>query len=179
MANADNSLLLLIDVQGKLAQLMHEREALFNQMQILLQGCQAIGLPVLWAEQVPHKLGPTIPALAQHLPEQKPIAKQTFSCLREGEFERTLKASKRRQLIVMGIETHICVMQTCLDALAEGYEVYIVADAVGSRSVDNKTQAIERLRQAGATITTTESILFELMIDAEHPAFRTIQKLIA
>lgn len=106
------------------------------------------------------------------------IAKTVFSCHRCDSWREQLQATQRKQLILVGIETHICILQTALEAHAAGFEVFVVEDATASRSFNNKFNAIARLRAAGIQITNTESVLFEWLQDANHPAFKSISKLI-
>lgn len=170
--------LVIIDVQGKLAQLMDSADTLFNNLQTMVRGAKAIGVPIFWAEQIPNKLGPTIDEVAQHLEGVEPFAKSCFSCWRQPEFQHALTASGCKQLLVVGIEAHICVTQSTLDFLREGYEVHLVSDAIGARNPANKAIALQRCADAGATISCTEMALFELMRDASHPQFKAIQQLI-
>lgn len=174
----ENSVLALVDVQGKLAQLMHNKEALFRNLQILVKGCQALGVPVLWLEQYPAGLGPTIPELAALLAGQKAMAKMSFSGCGCAEFMQGLQATGRRQVIVAGIETHVCVYQTALDLLGAGYQVEVPADAVSSRAAENRQIGLDRIRAAGGGITCVETILFELLRTAESPKFREVAKLL-
>lgn len=178
MLTTDNALLLVVDVQGKLAQLMSNRETLFANLQRMVGGSLALELPIVWAEQLPDKLGPTIPEIADQLAGQTPIAKCTFSCCGNSELMAAIKASGRQQVILVGIETHICVYQTALDLLQQGYQVEVVADAVGSRIAENRNIGLNKMEKAGASIGCTEGVLFELMRSAEHPAFRAVQKII-
>jgi nicotinamidase-related amidase len=179
MLSIDNTALLVIDVQGKLAQIMDQKETLFANLERMIKGAQVLELPILWAEQVPEKLGPTQPEIATLLSEtSQPIAKSSFSCCGAAPFMTALKATDRRQILVTGIETHVCVYQTTLDLLSLAYEVQLVVDATSSRTPENKAIALERMKTAGATLTSTEMALFELLRVAEGNKFRAISRLV-
>jgi nicotinamidase-related amidase len=179
MLTTDNTALLVVDVQGKLAELMHQRETLFANVQRMIKGAKVLELPVLVTEQVPEKLGATRPEIAEHLAGgTQPIHKSSFSCCGNAVFMEQFKALGRRQVLLTGIETHICVYQTALDLLDLGYEVQLVTDAVSSRTAENRQIGIERMKEAGATLTTTEMALFELLRAAEGPQFKEITKIV-
>ncbi len=178
MLSADQAALVLIDVQGKLASLMHEREALFDHLQRLIQGVRALDLPVLWLEQYPQGLGPTVPEVARLLSDLQPLAKTSFSAWGCAAFRDRLAATGRRQILLAGIEAHVCVYQTAVDLLAAGYSVEVVCDAVSSRTAANRQLGLERMRAAGALWTGVEMALFELLRTAEAPAFKTLARLV-
>lgn len=178
MLTTDTAALLLIDVQGRLAHLMNEKEMLFDNLQRLVRGVRVLGLPILWVEQNPAGLGPTIPEVADLLPDVRPIAKMTFSSCGEPRFVAALAATGRKQLLVAGIETHICVYQSVVDLLASGCAVHVVADAVSSRSPVNKAIGIEKMNAAGAALTSVETALFELLRVARGDAFREISRIV-
>ena len=174
MLTIQDASLLIVDVQGKLARLMHEKEALFENLQKLIKGVQVLNVPILWVEQNPAGLGPTIPEIAGLLADVTPISKMSFNSCRNAQFVVTLEALNRRQVLIAGIETHICVYQTAASLLDMGYEVQVVADAVSSRKPGNQTIGLERMRDAGATLTSVETALFELLEVAEGDAFKAI-----
>lgn len=178
MLSPDQTVLVLIDVQAKLAPLMHEREALFDHLQRLVRGVRVLGLPVLWLEQYPQGLGATIPELAGLLSDLQPMTKLSFSAWGCEAFRQALEASRRRQVLLAGIEAHVCVYQTAVDLLAAGYTVEVVTEAVSSRTAANRRLGLERMRAAGARWTGVEMALFELLRTAEAPAFREIARLI-
>jgi nicotinamidase-related amidase len=178
MLTSDNTALILIDVQGKLAQIMEDSADMFRAQAIMIQAAKALSVPILWAEQLPHKLGPTVPEVAEHLSDYSPISKSCFSCAANNEFNTALKACGKRQLLVMGIEAHICVTQSVLNFLENGYEVHMISDAISARIPANKDIGLRRCEKAGAVISSTEMALFELMRDATHEQFRAIQSLI-
>ncbi len=169
----EDGVLVVVDIQGKLASLMHERERLYDNVRRLVRGCAALELPILWTEQVPEKLGPTVPEVAELLAGE-PIAKSSFSGWGEGRFRDALARTGRSQVLLAGIESHICVYQTARDLDLAGFQTYLVADAVSSRTAENRRIGLEAGRAAGARITSVEAGLFEMLGSAEHPAFREI-----
>lgn len=178
MLTTNNTVLVLVDVQGKLAQLMDGKEALFQNLRKLVQGSQVLGLPIIWLEQNPTGLGPTIPELAELLHAQQPIAKFSFSCCGDDGFMAALRATGRKQVLLAGIETHVCIYQTAADLLNRGYEVEVVADGVSSRTAANRDLALGKMQQLGARLTSVEMALFELLGKAEGPAFKAMLKIV-
>ncbi len=175
MLKAEQTVLLVIDVQGKLAQLMHEKEALFAALKKMVRAAKVLEIPVIWLEQIPDKLGRTVPELAELLePEYQPIPKSDFSCLNEPAFARQLEALGRKQVLVSGIEAHICIYQTAADLLARGYAVQVLADGVSSRSPENKAVALERIRSLGGAVSSTEMAIFEILKKAQGERFKAI-----
>lgn len=170
--------LIIIDVQGKLAHLMYRKEALFENLQKIIKGAQILGIPILWLEQNPEGLGPTIPEVADLLSNTEPISKLSFSSCRNDRFMQALKALNRKEILIAGIETHVCVYQTAVDLVNLGYEVQIVADAVSSRTMENKKIGLQKMRDAGVSLTSTETALFELLKVAEGKQFKEILKVI-
>ncbi|PIE70166.1 MAG: hydrolase [Deltaproteobacteria bacterium] len=170
--------IVLIDVQGNLAQAMHDKDTLFKNLEVLMKAATLLDIPVIWMEQVPHALGPTVPEVAAQLYGNTPIAKTSFSCYQNADFRAALEAANRETLILTGIETHICVYQSAVDLITRGYAVQVAMDAVSSRIPENKALGLARIRQAGACITGTEMLLFELLKDATHPQFKQIVSLI-
>jgi nicotinamidase-related amidase len=170
--------LVVVDVQGKLAQLMTDKETLFRNVKILIQAAKILEIPILWCQQVPAALGPTVPEIAELLTGAEPIDKASFSCCGDEPFDARLEALDRKQILLCGIETHVCIYQTAMDLFGLGREVTVLADAVSSRTVENKRIALDRLAGEGATIASTEMVLFELLRTAKHPQFRSIAKLV-
>jgi len=175
---AESAGLVVVDVQGKLATLMHEREELYRNLQILIRGARVLELPVFWLEQYPEGLGPTIPEVADLLTDLEPLPKVVFSGWGQGEFVRQVRASGRKQLILCGLESHICVYQTTRDLLDRGYHVEIAADAVSSRTAQNRDIGIQRMAALGAEITSVEMALFEMLREASGPQFKEIARLV-
>ncbi|MCK5312572.1 MAG: hydrolase [Desulfobacteraceae bacterium] len=174
----ENTLLILIDIQGKLASLMHGKDHLYKNFEIIVKSMNILKIPIIWMEQVPDKLGPTIQQITNHLPDLEPIPKYTFSCCGNDEFMEKLKSIERKQILLTGIETHICVYQTACDLIKKGYEVQVIDDCVSSRTQSNKTIGLKRIKEAGGSVTSTETILFELMKSTKAEGFREITKLI-
>ena len=173
-----NSLLTIIDVQGKLAHLVNEKDMLHINLQKLIKGAHILGIPILCAEQNPAGLGPTIPEIAGLLSTEKPIPKMSFSCVKCDEFATKIESYQRKQIMIAGIETHICVFQTVSDLLQQGYEVHVIVDAVSSRLHINKQIALDRMKTEGAIISSTEMALFELLRIAEGARFKEIVKIL-
>ena len=178
MFTINNTILILIDIQGKLATLMHDNDKLYKNLEILVKSMNILKIPIIWMEQMPENLGPTIEQISNNLPDLKPIPKSTFSCCGDDQFLKKLESIKRNQVLVTGIETHICVYQTACDLISKGYDVQVVADCVSSRVHSNKTIGLERINQAGGLTTSTEMILFELLKSAKSDGFREITRLI-
>lgn len=178
MLKPDDAVFVLIDVQGKLAQLMHRKEDLFRNLEILIKGLRVLEVPVLWLEQYPKGLGPTVPEIAALLPGETALPKVCFSGCGQPAFVSRLEALGRRRVLVAGIEAHICVYQTVRDLLDTGYEVEVVADAVSSRTPENRQVGLDRMRQMGAAVASVEMALFELLGEADTEVFRTVARLV-
>jgi len=178
MLKVQDCCLVIIDVQGKLAQLMHDRDNLFKKIVVLVKAAKILGIPILWCQQCPDALGPTIPRIAELLAGVEPINKADFNCGGQMQFNDSLKTLARKQILLCGIEAHICVYQTASDLLGKGCDVSVIADAVSSRTLENKQIALERMRDDGVHISCVEMALFELLATAEHPQFKQIAALI-
>lgn len=178
MIRIENTALVVVDVQGKLAQSMDDRATLFGNLQRMVKGAQALEIPVILAEQTPEKLGSTIAEVAELLPGIEPVSKTSFSCMASPRFVENLSSLNRNQVLVVGMEAHVCVYQTAIDLLQHGYEVEVVEDAIGSRAASNKRLAVRKMLARGVGLTSVEMALFELMGNSEHPAFRKIQAII-
>ncbi|EGM71681.1 hydrolase [Shewanella sp. HN-41] len=179
MLKPEKCVLVIVDVQGKLAQIMDKTEKLHQQLQTLIQGAQLFDIPILWLEQLPDKLGSTSPELKTLLENTTtPIAKQHFSGWHCEAFAQALIKTNRQHVILAGIETHVCVYQTCCDLIEQQYSVHLVADGVSSRSADNKQLGIQMMTARGALLTNVESLLFELQHQAQGERFRALIKLI-
>ena len=178
MLNSVESILVLVDFQGKLAQIVHRADLVLPNVLRMVNGCRALEVPILPTLQVPEKLGPILPELDNVLDGVAPVAKHSFSALREPEFMVRLDKASRKQVILMGIEAHVCVLQTGMDLLDAGYEVHVLSDGVFSRTAENRRLALDRLHDAGAINSSVEISLFEMIRTSRHPHFRTISKLI-
>ncbi|MEW6347734.1 MAG: hydrolase [Thermodesulfobacteriota bacterium] len=178
MLHAQDSLLVLVDVQEKLASAMHNRDAVINNTVKLVQGLRVLEVPILFSEQNPKGLGPTVPEVRQALGDLDAVTKLSFSCCGEERFMKELQALNRKQILVAGIECHVCVYQTVADLINMGCEVQVVADAVSSRTPENKAIGLEKCKDAGAAITSTETAIFELLKKAEGDKFKQILKVV-
>ncbi|MGE0269244.1 MAG: hydrolase [Candidatus Omnitrophota bacterium] len=178
MVSIEKSVLVVVDVQGNLARLMHDQERLFHNVRGLIRACRILGIPLIVTEQVPEKIGPTVPEIAEHLSGIKPLPKNTFSCFLCEAFTAELKSYKRKEVIICGIESHVCVYQTVSDLMEHQFSVSVVADAVSSRTSENRMYGLDRMRALGAVITSTEMILMELLRTSAHPKFRDLLGLI-
>lgn len=176
----EQAILVIVDVQGKLAKIMSNSEALVRQLEVLIDGAKLLNVPIIWLEQLPDKLGPTVTSIAERLSPEQPIAKNAFSGFGEQSFRQRLQSEGRKQVILAGIETHVCVYQTAQDLLEseDEYEVTVVADGVSSRSEDNKQFGLQMMTQRGAKLSCVEAVLLELQGKAEGACFREIIKLI-
>ncbi|MFC1485874.1 hydrolase [Candidatus Latescibacterota bacterium] len=178
MLESSSSLLIVTDIQGKLAEAMFDKTSLFKQTGIMIDGCRILGIPVLWLEQYPRGLGPTVPEVARHLEGLAPLAKNTFSSLRDPAVNARFESFNRTQVLLIGIETHVCIYQTAMDLLARGIEAHVVADAVSSRTKANREIGLKKIERAGGHITSVETALFELLGAAEGDAFKRILSLV-
>jgi len=177
--NADNALLLIIDIQEKLLPAQGKPEKMEKNIGILALAANILNIPTIVSEQYPKGLGPTVASIKEKLPmDAKYFEKTAFSCVQEEGFLELLKSYNRKQIIVCGMETHICVHQTVNDLLKEGFEVHVIQDAVSSRDKYEYKRGIERMGSDGAVLTCLETALFEMLRSAKHPQFKVIQALI-
>jgi len=178
MLEVDQTALLIIDVQDRLYRAMHEKEVLAENIEKLIRGIRVLGIPLIATEQYPGGIGPTIPKIASLLEGVPVISKLSFSCCGDPVFLDAFRALNRKQVIIAGIESHVCVYQTTMDLLDRGYEVQIVADGVSSRTAWSRDLGLQKMRDEGAKITGTEIVLFELLKSAEAETFREISQII-
>lgn len=176
MIRKDEVALVLIDIQEKLAAAMKKKEAVLANCLHLVELARLLEIPILVTEQYPRGLGPTLEELRTALPAYEPFEKTAFNCCREIGFVEKVAATGRKKLLLTGMEAHICVLQTGLGLLQAGYTVQIVRDASCSRTKDNFRIGIDWLRQAGAVITGTETVLFQLLEKAGTEPFKVISK---
>jgi nicotinamidase-related amidase len=173
--------LLLVDLQTRLSAAMPagERGAAARAAAILLQAAAALAVPVLYSEQYPKGLGPTDAEVAARLPARaRRFEKTGFSCRAAPGFSRALKAAGRGQVVLLGQEAHVCVLQTAFDLQEAGYAVFVVEEGVCSRDPAHKRNALERMARAGIAVTNVESVLFEWLADAAHPQFKALSALV-
>jgi nicotinamidase-related amidase len=178
MLDEKDCCLVVVDVQGKLAGLMHDKDTLFKNIRILIQSAKILNIPFLWCQQVPTALGPTVSEIAELLTGNEPINKSCFSCAANEEFNKKIEQLGRKQVLLCGIEAHVCVYQSAMDLLSKGYSVSVIADAVSSRTPDNKQIGLNRMACGGVLISSTEMALFEILKSSEHPRFKQIAKLV-
>lgn len=176
MLKTDNALLVVVDVQGKLARIVDRSDYVVRNVAKAIRGAKALGIPIVVTEQYPDGLGPTVAEIVDALDTFRPITKRTFSCCAVDEFMQRL--GRRRQVLIAGIETHVCVYQTVMDLLANGYEVHVLTDAVSSRDPENAAFAIQRMIDEGAKVSSVEMALFELLHIARGDAFKEILSII-
>jgi len=176
----ENSLLVVIDVQERLLpSIQNQQQILFN-VRRLLEGARIFGVPVVVSEQYPQGLGSTVKELAPYIPVESPVlSKKSFSVYDNEEIRTAINSRKRFQIILCGIEAHVCVLQSAFDILrVGGQEVCIVVDAIGSRFAGDQEMALRRFGTSGMVLTTTESLLFEWCRSAEHPQFKEMSRLV-
>lgn len=178
MLDRNTTTLVVIDYQEKLLPKIVNADAVSAQAIKLIRFARELDIPILWTEQYPKGLGHTVETVASELSGLTPIAKTAFGCLGDPGFAGALDATGRRQLLLTGIEAHICVMQTALLAIEKGYKVYIPRDAVGSRFESEYTAGLDRLERAGAELVTTEMAIFEMLREAGTPEFKKALPLI-
>ncbi len=181
LCNADDSCLLLIDIQDKLSAAVPEKviKRLRANVSILITAANKLGIPVIATAQYPKGLGPIESFIHELLNENAAEFEKTcFSCLGADDVKDHLQASGRKQLILTGIEAHVCVLQTAFDLKQAGQQVFVVNDAIASRKLASYDTALARMAQEGINILTTESVLFEWLRDASHPDFRELSRLI-
>lgn len=181
LCQGTKSQLLVIDVQDRLCAAMPRDclEITFSNIRRLILSAKELGIPIIGTEQYPKGLGPTRDAVSSHLPENFHFCdKTTFSCCSASGFEGKLESKEAKpQVILAGLESHICVLQTASGLQHWGYHVFVVSDAICSRSPQNRENAINRMRQGGIMVTNTESVVFEWLGNSDHPKFRAVSKL--
>jgi len=178
MLSRTAAVLVIVDIQGNLAQSMFDKENLFANAIKLIKGFKVFNLPIIVTEQTPQKLGQTIPQISAELEGIKPIAKETFSCWADVHFREQLEALSPRHIVLLGIESHVCVYQTALDLISNGYDVHLVADAVSSRTKENREIGLAAMKSAGAQLASTEMVLFDLLRTAADPKAKDIFKIV-
>ncbi len=173
---AEDVVLVIVDIQERLAAVMQERQKVVDNCLHLIEICKMLDIPIILNEQYPKGLGPLVPEIRDAVKEYAPHEKVTFSCCGMGSFAGSLKSTGRKKVILVGMETHVCVLQTCIDLLKEGFTVHAVRDAICSRTENNFVTAMEYMRDAGAVITCTETVLFQLLVKAGTEEFKAISK---
>lgn len=179
LLSVEDALLLVIDIQERFKPILFNGDQVIRGTQQLIEGCNLLEVPVLVTEQYPKGLGPTVPELKEVLKTEAPVLEKTcFGCCEDPIIEVKLRQFHRKQILVCGIEAHVCVNQTVVRLLEWGYHVFLMEDAIGARSEGNYRIALKKLAQLGAIPSCVEMALFELMRTATHPQFKAIQQLI-
>lgn len=181
LCHAEDSCLLVIDIQTRLTSVMPGKvlDRLERNSTLLLKTAAQLSIPVFVTRQYPQGLGPLVPDIENALPDNKKLFEKTcFSCADADNFMHELENSGKKQVIITGIEAHICVLQTAIDLLCAGYSVFVVIDAVCSRQRENYENAISRLQQSGIITCNTESIIFEWLKDSRNEHFKHVSALI-
>jgi nicotinamidase-related amidase len=178
LLKAEITCLLIIDIQKRILPVIKDYELVVENTLKLIKGFKAIGLQIYFTEQYPKGLGPTEDQIVNELEGIKPIEKMTFSCSGAGELFNIFNTKRHSQIVVCGIESHVCVQQTVLDLIENGFQVNLAADAVSSRKEKDYNIAISRMRYHGAEVTTTESILFELLNICGTEVFKQVSKVV-
>ena len=174
VATREDSLLLIIDIQQAMLKVINPWELVAGKAKQLIQSANVLDVPILLTEQYKKGLGETIPELIQEIKSPQVFPKEHFSACLEADFIPTVESFNRKKIVVVGMETHVCVLQTCLDLIKAGFQVHLVADAVASRVDENRDIAIDLLRQAGAVISSTEIVIFQWACRANSDEFRNI-----
>jgi nicotinamidase-related amidase len=175
----DDTGLILVDVQEAFRPVIDDFDGVVANCGLLAEGFAQLGLPVLVSEQYPKGLGHTVEELVARLPEEaEPVEKLRFSAIGVPDIDDRIAAGGRRQWVVAGIEAHVCVNQTVHDLIARGHEVHVAGDAVSSRTASNRELGLDKMRLAGARVTSAEMALFELLEEAGSPEFKAISKLV-
>ncbi len=181
MVESDLAALVVVDVQEKMLSAITSRspERVVDRIQRLARAAHILDIPAFLTEQYPKGLGPTDIRIRQALSaNSEPIIKNTCSCWRDEAFRRVLQHSGREHVILVGLETHVCIQQTAMDLVRMDYAVFVAADACGSRFSEDSDIALARMRQCGVEVSTTESLIFELIERCDHPRFRDVLELV-
>jgi nicotinamidase-related amidase len=178
IVSREDAVLVLIDMQDRLADAMPRRDAVVCASALLARVAGALGMPIVVTRQYAKGLGATVPEIAEAVGDHEPVDKVAFDCLREPAFRERLEATGRRQVVLAGMEAHICVTQTALSLASAGYDTHVAADAVCSRCDADRDAAFHRLRAAGVVVTVAESVIYEALGEAGTPEFREVLGLV-
>jgi nicotinamidase-related amidase len=171
------AVLVVVDMQEKLVPLMVKGKEVTENIIKLIRFCRACKIPIILTEQYPRGLGGTVQEIRKELEDTLPIEKTSFSCFGSKDFRNALKRFKANTLIITGIEAHVCILQTALEAL-EKYRIHVIADAVSSHTVENIQIALQRMRDAGVEISSTEMLMYELLRDSKTKEFKEVKQLL-
>lgn len=178
LISRDRSLLLIIDVQERLIPAIHRGDLVIEGASMLIEVARRLSIPVRCSEQYPKGLGPTVPGVRTHLSEDEIYPKTAFSCAEDTGIAGAVAATRRRQLILCGVESHVCVLQSAIGFQTQGYEVFVVTDAVSSRAPSSVDAAKARLTAAGIQLVTREMAFFEWLGAAGTPEFKDLRHLV-
>ncbi len=178
MSFRDESLLVVVDVQERLVDAMQDRDRLLDRLVRLVRGARVLGVPMVCTEQVPAKLGATVPGLLDAMGDVERLPKKTFSAWRDAAIANQIKFHRRTRIWLAGIESHVCVYQTAADLLRTGYRVEAISDAISSRTPNDRQAGLDRIRALGAGLMTVEMALFEALEIAEGDVFRSVHKIV-
>ena len=178
MMNREDTLAVFIDFQEKLMPAMSNKEVLEDKVVRLAEGLKVLDIPHIVTQQYTKGIGETIPSIAEAIGEFEAIDKTCFGCMGNVEFVNQVELAEKKNIIVCGIEAHICVQQTVEQLIEEGYRVYVPVDCLSSRSQNDFLWATERMERAGAILTTYESVLYELLVDSKAPEFKAISAIV-
>lgn len=173
----ENSAVLLVDYQERFVPVLHDNENTIKNIKLLLSGAGIYKIPIFVSEQVPEKLGNTINDFSELLKDAKIFSKKAMSCCGQIDFLEGLKKKNIKQIAVCGVEAHVCILQTSLDLLNNGFQVHLVTDAITARLPHNKPVAIEKIKSAGGILTSVETVLFEIAYEAGSEEFKRLQNL--
>ena len=173
----EESLLLIIDIQEKLAPAMKYSKEVIQNTSVLVSAAHEMNMPIIVTEQYPKGLGQTVPEIDDHLKDALKFEKIKFSACME-EVITALELKKRKKIIITGMETHVCVFQTTRDLIGLGYDVFVISDGVSSRTEKNHKNGLDLIRDMGGVVINTETVLFDLMKSSGAPEFKTISRLI-
>lgn len=176
--SSEDATLLVVDIQDRLAVVMEEKDDVVKNTGHLVELAKLFDIPVIVTEQYPKGLGPTVHEVKEILPVYAPIEKTSFDCCGAEDFLDVVRNVNRKKIIVAGMETHVCVLQTVLSLIKEGYEIHLASDAICSRDARNKRIALDMMASAGAVVSCTETILFQVLRKAGTDEFKTMVKLI-
>ena len=175
----DRAVIVVVDLQEAFRAPIFEFDKMVARTAIVVQAARLLNLPVLVTEQYPQKLGATVPEIKSALPEGVAIVDKTaFSCCGASVFVEQLERLRRKQVVLCGIETHVCMSQTAHDLLARGYQVHVLEDCTSSRTRENREIGVAKMRRSGALPSSSEMALFELMVDSKHEQFRAISRMV-
>ncbi|HEY3328983.1 MAG TPA: isochorismatase family protein [Capsulimonadaceae bacterium] len=175
-----NTVLVAVDLQEPFLRTIHERERVISQSRLLIKAAQALGVPVITTLQYAARMGGLVPEIAELFADtaEQSFDKLVFSCCGSDEFTNAVAASGRKQVLLCGVETHICVNQTALDLLHRGYQVHVAPDAVSSRTLERHKLGMEKMRDAGVVPCASEGAVFELLYAASEPEFKAIHAIV-